>query len=378
MSFKILVLIILFLPISVFSQQKKLDILLSKWEHISHNPKQKNDTATVNLLNSISTEYIENASDSAIFFANKALQSAEKLGYANGMAIAYANIAKRHYTKSNYDLSLKFILNSLNISNQNNDKTGMGNAYNVVGLIYLAQKKTNLALGEFYKAAKINKSTNHLYRLSANYINIALSHFQANKLDSAVHYLLLSKTISSKINAQQLTAMADNRLGDYYLQQGKIDMAITSYSSVLGNKEYQNDWENSFAFTGIAKCYYKQKKFKEAIENSKKGLMLSQKTNTKWDIEQALKILHESYSAVGDYKNAYNYLLMNKIYSDSIFNESMQKKIDVLYIKQKKQENKILQEKKQMLEEKEMFIKFLLATIIVIILLVLVNKTLFN
>ena len=33
---------------------------------------------------------------------------------------------------------------------------------------------------------------------------------------------------------------------------------------------------------------------------------------------------------------------------------------------------------KQMLEEKEMFIKYMLATIIVIILLVLVNKALYN
>lgn len=378
MSSKLLVFILISSSFSVFGQEKKLDILLKKWKQYSHTTQPKPDTAIVNVLNSISTEYIENTSDSSIFFANNALQIAEKLNYPKGTAIAYANIAKRHYTKSNYDLSLKFILLSLNICNQHNDKAGMGNAYNIIGLIHLAQKKTNLALKELYKATNINKSINRLDRLAANYINLGLSYFQANKLDSAVHYLLMSKKISYKINAQQLIAMANNRLGEYYLQQGKADLAIASYSSVLNNKSYQNDWENSFAFTGLAQCYYQQKRFKEAIDNSQKGLLLSQKTNTKWDIERALKILHESYSAVGDFKNAYHYLLKNKIYSDSIFNESMQKKIDVIYIKQKQQENKILKEKKQMLEEKEMFIKFLLATIIVIVLLILVNKTLYN
>ncbi|MEA5139036.1 tetratricopeptide repeat protein [Arcicella rigui] len=378
MSYKLLAFIILFISSSVFGQQKKLDILLAKWEAYKHAKNPKSDTSIVNVLNSISTEYIENTSDSSIIFANKALDLAQSLQYHKGIATAYANIAKRHYTKSNYDLSLKFILMSLNICTQQNDKAGMANAYNIVGLIYLAQKKTNLALKELYKAVSINKSINRLDRLSANYINLGLTYFQASKLDSAIHYFVISKTISNQVNSQQLIAMADNHLGDCYLEQGKVDTAISSYKSVLQNSQYQNDWENSFAFTGLAKCYYQQKKFKEAIENSQKGLLLSQKTNTKWDIERALKILHESYSAVGDFKNAYHYLLMNKVYSDSIFNESMQKKIDVLYFKQKQQENKIQLEKKQMLEEKEMFIKYMLATIIVIILLVLVNKALYN
>lgn len=369
---RVIALIIVIFPFYVFSQQKKLNQLLSKWEKYLPVEQQKPDTSTINLLNAIAQEYLHTASDSTLIFANKALVLSENLKYAKGRSIAYASIARIHYIKGNYDLSLKYVLISLNINTQNNDKDGVANASNLLGLIYVAEKKTNLALKELYKAVAINKSLANQRRLAANYINISLCYFEDKKPDSAAHYLLLSKAISFKINDQHMIAMANNHLGDYYLEKGQINKAIFYYLSIIKNRNYQNDWENSFAYTGLSKCYYKQGKFKDAVKNSEKGLLLAKKSSTKWDILQALKVLHQSYNALGNAGKAYDYLLLDKSYSDSLFNESKEKEINVLHLKQKQAENEVLLKQNQIAKEKEAFNRMIIFIIILIALFLIV------
>eukprot|EP01136_Pigoraptor_vietnamica_P039309 Opistho-1_new@9926 len=121
----VLILFSLLLPFLVFSQQKKLDQLLSQWKKLSVSAQQKSDTTTINLLNSIANEYMQTVSDSAFIFSEKALALSKSLKYDKGSSVAYVNIGKMHYMKGNYDLSLNYILTSLNISNKSNDKAGV-------------------------------------------------------------------------------------------------------------------------------------------------------------------------------------------------------------------------------------------------------------
>ena len=366
-----LIVLTLLFPIFIFSQQTKRAELLSKWEKYNQTVPPKPDTLVVNLLNSITLDYLHNVSDSAFYYAEKALSISKRLKYEKGSANAYANIAKMHYMKGNYELSLSYVLTAYGISSHINDRGGIAYATNVMGLIYIAQKKYSLALQELLKAAKINSSLNNQTGLSANYFNVGLC-FLEMQSDSAIHYFLLSKNISIKIRDEHLVAMANNHLGDYYLLKGKLNTAISFYLSILENRSYQNDWENSFAHTGLAKCYYQQGRFKEAIAHSEKGYLLAKKTDAKWDIEQALRVLHKSYSATGDAKNAYAYLLLDKVYSDSLFNESKEKEINALYLKQKQAENEVLIKKNQIAEEKEASQRMLILVIVLIAIFLMV------
>lgn len=360
-----LIVFTLLFPIFIFSQQTTREQLLSKWEKYAQSDQLKPDTSVVNLLNAISLDYMHHVSDSSFFYANKALSISKQIKYDKGSANAYAHIAKMHYIKGNYELSLSYILTAYGISSHLNDREGIAYATNVMGLIYVAQKKYLLALQELFRAAKINNSLNNQTGLSANYFNVGLC-FLEMKSDSAIHYFLLSRAISTKIRDEHLVAIANNHLGDYYLLKGKLNTAISFYSSVLENRSYQNDWENSFANTGLAKCYYQQGKFADAITHSEKGYLLAKKTDAKWDIEQALRVLHKSYRAIGDAKNAYTYLLLEKTYSDSLFNESKEKEINALYLKQKQAENEVLIKKNQIAEEKEASQRMLILVIVLI------------
>lgn len=357
---------------SAFSQQNKLSGLLQKWDRWEKSGTGEPDTATVNLLNGIANIYIQNASDSALLFSDKAMKMAGLIDFQQGKAMAFSNLSKIHYIKGNYDLSLNNGLNALKISNQINYDLGKANAYNIIGLIYLAQKKLNPALNEFKKAAFLNRQLNSKNRLSANYFNIGLAYFENDQLDSAVHYLSFSKDLSLKIDDQNMLAMANNRLGDYYLKLGQVQKAMSLYFSVINNRAYQSDWENTFAYAGLAECYNKKGEYQKAITYGLKAQALAKKTNTKWDFQRSAKVLHESYLALGDYKQAYDYLLIDKAYSDSLFNEKKEKEINALSLVQKQSENEILIKKNQLAYEKNRVIGIVIFVVVLIALFLVV------
>jgi signal transduction histidine kinase len=324
----------------------------------------KEDSVAVNSLNTLAEKYYQKLSDSSFLFANRALKIAEKIGYARGQTKAYAVISKMHYRRADYTLSLSTALKSLNIAVREHDKEGEANAHNLLGLIYIAQQKNNLGLAEIEKSAVLNKNTGNLNLLSANYLNISLAYFGLNNLDSAISYVKLCKSLCLQINNYPVLAIANNHLGDYYLKLNKVDQAINYYSSVVNNKSFQSDWENSFAYSGLANCYYHKKAYKAAVSMGMKGYQLARKTDTKWDIERALNIIYQSYYALGENKEAFAYLLLDKQYNDSLFNENKDKEINTLRLKQKEAENDALIKSNKLADEKnsadQMFILIVL------------------
>ncbi|RYZ88961.1 MAG: tetratricopeptide repeat protein, partial [Moraxellaceae bacterium] len=339
------------LPTPASSQHRQKDSLFQLLRSRTVVGIPKADTATVNLLNNISAMYVQQVSDSAFLFADQALRTATRLNYPAGRAAAYANIAKMHYQKGNYLKSLKNALSALELSNKANDRTGQADASNLLGLIHLAQNNVQPALREFKRAETLNQILNDRHRVAANYFNQGLCYLQNKQMDSAVYYLLKSKDVSKIIDDRHMLAMSNNRLGDYYAQSGQTDQAIAFYKAVSDNEAYRNDWENSFAYTGMAECYLKKKAYNQAVKYGEQGLMLARKTGTKWDIERALKVLYESSHALGRLSQAYDFLLMEKLYHDSLFNNNKEKEINGLYLRQKQAENEVLIKKNQLISQ---------------------------
>lgn len=352
MFLRLILLTALIIPYISFSQQKKLDSLLLVWKKDSVRVQQQPDSNVVKLLNLIASEYMQMASAKTITLSNDAFKIAEQIKFDKGQTTALANIARYYYIKGDYELSLKYLLRSAAISEYIHDLDGKAGMTNLLGLIYLAQKKYKLAKKELYTAVLLNQKLNNPKRLASNYFNLALASIELSQPDSVFYYFQLSKKISQKIHDDHLIAMNNNRLGDFYLQRNRLAEAIFYYSSVIKNTKYQNDWENSFAYTGLAKCYYQKKDYFDAISYAQKGLELAQKTNTKWDIAQALKILHESYHSAGQYAEAYKYLDLEKKYSDSLSNEQTEKELTNLSLKRKQAENDALLRKNQVVLQK--------------------------
>lgn len=301
------------------------------------------DTGLVNLLNSISGEYVFFKPDSTIFFSQKSRLLAKTINYPLGEVRAIANLARAYYVKGSYDLSLTYTLQAKNNSEKINDKFGLAFTSNNIGLIHLTQNKTQEAIKDFLTALDLALESRNINTQASAYINLGIAYSGLNQLDTALKYLGTGLEHCRKYQLHNYAVMILNHMAENYYKIKQYDKAIDYYLSVLNYEEYQSDWESSFAYSGIARVELRRGNQALAIENAKKALYYAKRVNAKFDISRSLQILSEGYAKAGDYRNAFKYLELEKTYSDSLFSEAKEKEINRLNLEQKNEENVKLQ-----------------------------------
>lgn len=247
--------------------------------------------------------------------------------------------AKKDYNEGNYPLSLDAAVLVYHTAHENNDEAAIADAGNLIGLIRLAQSQPRLAIKFLREAASLNQKINNEHRSAANYINLGLAFTDLFKPDSAVHYLQMALSLSASIKADDLVAMARNHLGDAYFKKNDFLAAEQQYLAVINNNNYKSDWENSFAYTGLARLRNQQRQYREASKFADMAFELAKKAGTKWDATQALELAHSAYRSLGDPSTAYDRLLLYKRYSDSLVDLEKQKALNGLFLKERSFDN---------------------------------------
>ncbi|MCH5720039.1 tetratricopeptide repeat protein [Niabella hibiscisoli] len=189
------------------------------------------------------------------------------------------------------------------------------------GLVYLGQDRFEDAIEEFKKALVINRQAKDSLRMAANYFNIGLCQGELKKFDSA--FLNLNKALlqARKNKSGHLTQMSLNRIGELNYVSENYSQALIFFDSALYFKDYQDDWEKSFAYSGKAQTLYQLKQYASALINAEQSFTIARKLNVKWDIERAANILSKCYAALGNYEEGYHYQAIARNYRDSLLNE---------------------------------------------------------
>ncbi|WP_428330135.1 tetratricopeptide repeat-containing sensor histidine kinase [Mucilaginibacter sp.] len=361
--------------------------LLSKWQQARTAKTYISDTTNIRLLNQLSTQYLYNDADSSLYFAQEALKLAEYQKLNVGQAEALNSISKTYYVMGNYMLSLDAATRLMALSHKINYQPGIGWAYQVIGLIYLAQNKTDIAIANFNKAIAIFISIGDKSKTGKVYFDIALSYDETGHPQKAFLYLDKALQLAKQTNDNDLLSMALNRKGETYFHLKKYPEAISFYQQVLSSK-LTDKWEQGFAYSGLAQTYQKLGQYKQAIINAGLSLALSKKVNSQSDVVRALAILAESHASLKDYKNAYHYQVRLKEASDSLFNNEKEKEINYLQLKDQQVDNIRLKKELKQREDsiafskRLLFFRNLIAGVVIIFVLVIIynnrKKTILN
>jgi len=306
---------------------------------------QKNYTASnavVDQYNHVSFKYLFDKPDSCLIYADSAQQLAHTQQYTIGVIRALSNKAKGYYLKGSYDSSLTCSDAALRMCEPLNDSVGMQINYNNLGLIYIGHEQMQEAAVEFKKSLAIAIALHDTAQVATTYFNLAVCYDETNNLDSAL--LFLQKTIEKdkQNDSHRLTAMAYNRLGKTHFLKQQYTEAIYWYQQLLDYTAYKDDWEYTFANTGLGEVYYALGDYTQAISYGLQGYTIARKMNVKWDTEQALVVLAKAYAAKGDYKNAYTYQAMDRLYKDSLADESKNEVVGYMKLQQKEAVNEQL------------------------------------
>lgn len=280
--------------------------------------------------------------DSSIQYSLKARERAEELKNMLELTKALDHLGYDYYIKGSYEQSLKYTIGAMALAEKIGDRPGLASAYNDIGLIYLAHDQYDLALKEFRRAVELAGDDGDSSHIAPYLFNAGICFDQTGEFTKALTYLNRAM-ISGK--GHHVSLMALNRLGETWLHMKQYDTAIRYYRKLLADPRSGDDsWEKAFAYAGLAQVSYARGQFDSAVSQGHASLNFAQQIHAKWDAERAAKILADSYAGLHQYQKAHEYMVIDKLYNDSLYSDSREQVVNFLKLQQREKENQQLKD----------------------------------
>lgn len=289
----------------------------------------------------------------------------KKLGHV------YTAYGVLYYVKGSYDISLQMHLKALQIHEKYNEITAIARSQNGIGLVQLGLNHYEEAVITLRKCVELNKKMNNDAAIGRNLFNISLAQIELEQYDEASQTLRATLRIAVRHKDLDTEKMVYSRLGEIKLFLNQIDSSLFYYEKLFNHSSPPSNWEKAYSYSGLAKTYMKIERFDEAERYALLSLQHAKKLKAKWDIERSTQILSQVYAQKKDMSNAYKYLLLNKVYNDSLYNEEKVREINYQQLKRKEAENLQLKSEKEAALQKERTSKVINYSFILLILFLL-------
>ena len=361
---------LLSLPLFLRAQSAKTDSLIRLYKVLkdSANPQDK-----IELLNELGKSYKFSKPDSAIFYHKKALELAREHGLRSREAYALGRIGGSRYILGEYDFAMEKFLAGLKIYEEINNQRGIALGLNNIGLIQNMQDDFDNAIKNHHKSISICKDVGADTLWGINLFNLAITYNNKGNYDSALYYADKATRKYRESGNQHMVNRVKNLKGEVFLNLEDYQKALEAFSEVANTESFDNQWELSYAFSGMASAHRGLGNINESIRLGLKSLDLANEVKAKWDLERITGVLAANYADIGRWEKAYEFLDLHKKYSDSLFNEERENKINYLQLIKKEAENQHLADenklKQQSIEQKNNLIYGIIIFLILIILI---------
>jgi serine phosphatase RsbU (regulator of sigma subunit)/Tfp pilus assembly protein PilF len=317
------------------------------------------DTLRANTLNLLSKE-LKNTGNYVLAkeYAEQALHSSEGLKYSKGICQAFNNLGIIYDLQGDYPTALDFYYKALKVAEESGDKRGTARALNNIGIVYNYQGEDKKALEYYLKALKIMEETKDQRGISMALNNVGIIYKKQKDYSKALYYYFKALKLREEMGDKQGVAASYGNIGNMYDVIGDYSKAREYHLNSLEIRK-QIDDKN-----GIASCYInlsrimeEQKKYQEGIEYSQSSLDISKEIGSLALQEEAHSSLSGLYEKKGDTEKALEHFKEYIAVRDSLFNKentekSMRAEMNFEFERQKQQE-KLLQEKREALHQEE-------------------------
>ncbi len=312
----------LFYSINASSQTKVLDSLFNKLK----NP--ASDTEKIQLLNDISSEYIENDPAKMMEYAKKALALSQQKKLKKQEANSWFNIGNANIMLSHYTEALKSYSNSQTVFEEllktvpkkdiNDIKDRLAITYGSIGVVCSEQNNYAKALEYYFKALKLHDETKEEGYMAHTYNNIGIVYKSQKEYNKALEYYNKALWLQKKLG-DDTAAITITNIGAVYLLNNEPDKAyasfkeaekiLTSFNNRRGLAELYNNFGNYYVETGD---YVKaEKSYIEALK-------IFEETGEKYGASASLGYLGNVYATQNKDGQALNYLMRSSSMADEI------------------------------------------------------------
>lgn len=328
------------------AQQAVLDSLERKIKLVK-DPQQR-----IDIINEIGFAYNVVKPDTAWSINEKAYQEAKKINYIKGMARAAYCKASASFYLGNYDLDIRFTLESLRLYESINDKNGVAVALAGLGISYEYQGQYDLAIEKLQKAGKLAKEIGEIRTLGVSLSNLANAHLKKKNLKQALTLALEAEEILSKFVDKRAYTYTLNSVSNAYMALGDYKNAL-KYNTKNIEISLQIKELDSYvnALLNEGKIYKGLQDYAMAEKSFRSALTVSRQTHNRYKTKNVSNELAELYLTIGDYKQASEYLKLYALTKDSILTEANAKSIAQMQsfynIEKKEAENNLLRKQQE-------------------------------
>lgn len=396
-------------------QEGAIDSLISQIEE------ERQDTARVNLLNDLSTAYIQNDQlDSALACSERAIELSREIPFKKGEAYAIKNKGIVEYYQGNYLDVLESWTRSLEIFEEIDFKLGIANLSSNLGVVYYDQGSLDRALDYYLKSLRISQQLEDPFRISTALINTGAVYSQMQDYDKALNYFHQIEAYIDELDDVMIQSAYLMGVGDIYALKGEHEIAESYLRRALAINKGTPDYPHSLLSLGrqelslgdreraiklfwesyeAAKAsnlnldmlqslialgdIYHEDDFDQSVWAYKEAEALALEMDTKEELRDIYKGMSLAFKEAGDFEEAYAYQDKYLELKDQVFNLETDDKIRGLQFDfdlQKKQDQIGLLEKESeiiQLREKRQKSAFYVS-LLVLVLIAIIALTIFN
>ncbi len=383
------------------------------------------DSQKIKILNSLAYNYVDINLDSAAKFSERALTLIDKTDSYSDKASAYKNHSTVEKLRGQYVSSINYNYKALELCTDANDSLCISAIANNMATTYNLMGDYGAAVDNLLVAIAIDEAKKDTLGLGIDYVNLGYSYYESKNFDKALEYakksydyLLLADDKHGQTYSLELIASIYlgklqpekakpfihaslrqaketkneytyqnnlNQLGDYHFQKKSYDSAHYYYSlSMASNAENPYTDNLLLSTVAMARCYYAQNDFTNAMATAEEGYRQSLKGKNKNFTQDICSLLGNIYLSADNLIKSNHYLKLSSLYKDSIMNQSIAQSLESRMIQSRltKEQNEkkvmtlTLQQKEEQLYWQGLIILFVgIALLSITVVLLIIRKT---
>jgi signal transduction histidine kinase len=305
------------------------------------------DTTKVMLLGSLAFEWQNNNPTKSLYYAQEALNLAQKINYKKGIGEGYHRTGNVYFTLGKYSKAMDFYYKALQIRSDLQDSLSIASTFNNIGICNQRQGDMAMAKKYLLYSLDIRKKLGNDYQTYLGYTNLANWYIAMEAYDSAILNLKIAKTFTIDENHRLGISYVNMKLGEVLFLQGEIENALGYFLISYSNYNRLNDNINGAECAIlISKVYYEKKQLDSAIHYGLEAFKMSEIIASPMVKKNASEQLQKLYATKGDYENAYKFQSLLRQANDSLMNITNLRNIEAI-----KAEFEIAEREKELLQQ---------------------------
>lgn len=270
----------------------------------------------------------------ALFHHLQALEIGRKYNLPRLIASTEDNMGIIYQVKADYRQALFYHLQALRVYEKYNAVPYMAKAHNNIGQVYFLLKKYGQAL-EYYKRAielmMRDTSSNKNESLSSFYNNIAGVYSELKQNGIAVFYYEKSNKMSLEI-AGKYNGIVCVNLAEIYTQQKNIEKA-EYYSNKAFELSERDAYLRYLSYLSLGRVASLKGNYDLALQNLLTSRKINEKYGLLWNTAEICQEIALAYEKKKDFRMAYQYFKEYHEVSKKQLNETMTKQVSEMQAK---------------------------------------------